>query len=359
MVGGADDGRVVLDDHDGVPLIAQSMQDADEALGVAWVESDRRFVEDVEGVDERRTERRRQVDAFELAAGEGAGLAVEGQVLETNLDQVAQPALHLLEHQLGDGACLSPGERERREEVGGIADRHAVDVGDRAAVDAKVERVGADAGAAARRAGRVAAVAGEEDADVHLVGAPLEPAEPAADAGVVSLAVALDDEEALLWRESAPRGVDGNATPAAELEQLPTFPCGRLGAPGSDGPGRDRLARVGHHQVEIEVDHPPEAAAHLARAEGTVEREQVRHGVADRDATVGAFERRREPLDPSAVVGQDDGGAPPTVDERVLDRLDEPATIGRCAGGADPGPRRGCRRSAGCPPPRAGPSRRP
>ncbi len=117
VVGGADDGRVVLDDHDGVPLVAESMQDADEALGVAWVESDRRLVEDVERVHERRAERRRQVDALQLAAGEGARLAVEGQVLETDLDQVAQPALHLVEHQLGDGACLPPGERERGEEA--------------------------------------------------------------------------------------------------------------------------------------------------------------------------------------------------------------------------------------------------
>ena len=51
-----------------------------QALGVARVQADRRLVEDVERVHERRADGGGQVDALELAARERARLAVERQV---------------------------------------------------------------------------------------------------------------------------------------------------------------------------------------------------------------------------------------------------------------------------------------
>ncbi len=51
MIGGADDVGVVLDDEDGVAEVAEVFHDADELGGVAGVETDAWFVEDVEGAD--------------------------------------------------------------------------------------------------------------------------------------------------------------------------------------------------------------------------------------------------------------------------------------------------------------------
>ena len=98
----ADDLRIVLDDDDGVLLGAQLVQDAHQALAVARVQADRRLVEDVERVDQRRADGGGEVDALQLAAGERARLAVERQIVEADVDQVAQAAADLVEDQLRD-----------------------------------------------------------------------------------------------------------------------------------------------------------------------------------------------------------------------------------------------------------------
>src|SRR5580658_10270035 len=56
VVGSADDVRVMLDDEDGVAEIAELFHDADELGGVACVQADGGFVEDVERADEARAE---------------------------------------------------------------------------------------------------------------------------------------------------------------------------------------------------------------------------------------------------------------------------------------------------------------
>ena len=53
-VGDPDHVGVVLDDEDGVALIAKLPQDRDQPLVVARVQADRRLVEHVERVDQRR-----------------------------------------------------------------------------------------------------------------------------------------------------------------------------------------------------------------------------------------------------------------------------------------------------------------
>jgi hypothetical protein len=85
VVGGADHGLVVFDDDDGVAGVGERADDRDEAVDVARVEADAGFIEDEECVDERRAEAGGEVDALDLAAGEGLGLAVEGEVAEADL----------------------------------------------------------------------------------------------------------------------------------------------------------------------------------------------------------------------------------------------------------------------------------
>jgi hypothetical protein len=64
LVGAGDDGRVVLDDDDRVPGIAQTPEDGQQPLAVAGVEADRRLVDDVHRLGQRAAERRGEIDAL-------------------------------------------------------------------------------------------------------------------------------------------------------------------------------------------------------------------------------------------------------------------------------------------------------
>src|SRR5262249_59998616 len=87
----------------------------------------------------------------------------------------------------------------------------------------------------------------------------------------------------------------------------------------------DGASRIGDDQVEVQVYHPPESAAGLAGAERAVEGEEIGNRIAHREAARGALERGREALDPISVVGEDHGGTPPAVLERLLEGLDQAA----------------------------------
>ena len=50
MIARTDDFGVVLDDDDGVPVVAELLEDPDEPARIARVQADRRLVQDVEGV---------------------------------------------------------------------------------------------------------------------------------------------------------------------------------------------------------------------------------------------------------------------------------------------------------------------
>ena len=183
VIGDADHVGVVLDDDHGVALVAELPEDVDEPLVVARVQADRRLVEHVERADQRRAERRREVDALRLAARERGRQAVERQVVEADVAQERQPARDFLQHLLGDRGFLLR-QLQRREELLRVAHgerRHAVD---RLARHADVARLAAQPRAAAIRAGQVAAIPAQEHADVDLVFLPLEPAEESADAPV-------------------------------------------------------------------------------------------------------------------------------------------------------------------------------
>lgn len=87
LVGDRHDRGVVLDDDDGVALVAQRREQAGEAVDVAGVQPGRRLVEDVEHVVEGAAEVADHRDALGLAAGEGRGLPVEAEVAQAEVDE--------------------------------------------------------------------------------------------------------------------------------------------------------------------------------------------------------------------------------------------------------------------------------
>jgi hypothetical protein len=95
VVGDRDGLRLVLDDQHGVALVAQLQQQIVHPLDVVRVHADRRLVEDVGDVGQRRAEVADHLRALRLAAGERARRPVEGEVAEPDLlervEQVVQP----------------------------------------------------------------------------------------------------------------------------------------------------------------------------------------------------------------------------------------------------------------------------
>src|SRR6202034_2601227 len=81
--------------------IPQALHHTDDALHVARVQTDRGLVEHEQRVDERGAERSREIDPLYFSARERARLAIERQVAESDVDQVAQPGADLPEQQVG------------------------------------------------------------------------------------------------------------------------------------------------------------------------------------------------------------------------------------------------------------------
>jgi len=90
VIGDLDHVGVVLDDEHGIPLIAELPEDVDETPVVARVQADRRLVEHVERVDQRRAERGREADALRLAAGQRRRQAGESQIVEADVGEELQ-----------------------------------------------------------------------------------------------------------------------------------------------------------------------------------------------------------------------------------------------------------------------------
>ena len=98
-VGLQHDLRVVLHHHERVARVAQPLHHADHAAHVARMQADRRLVQHEERVHERGAQRRGEVDALHLAAGERARLAVEGEVAQAHLAHEAKPRVDFLQQQ--------------------------------------------------------------------------------------------------------------------------------------------------------------------------------------------------------------------------------------------------------------------
>src|SRR5262249_22064311 len=64
------DLRIVLDHEDAISQIAQVMQDLDQPVGIAAVESNGWLVEHIQRSNQARTERSRELNTLRLSAGE-------------------------------------------------------------------------------------------------------------------------------------------------------------------------------------------------------------------------------------------------------------------------------------------------
>ena len=197
-VGRHDGLLVVLDDDQGVAEVLEPDEGLDQPLVVALVQPDARLVEHVEHADQPRADLGGQPDALCLAAGQRGGRPVEREVVETDVEEEAQPLLDLLEHALGD-LPLAVGQLEVVEELGRLVDRERADLGDVAAARALVaqrdrDRDRLEPGALAGRARHLAheaLVALPAGVGLGLAVAPLDVGADALEVGVVGALAAV------------------------------------------------------------------------------------------------------------------------------------------------------------------------
>ena len=105
VVGDRDRLRLVLHDKDGVALVAQPQQQVVHPLDVVGVQPDRRLVEHVGDVGQRRPEVADHLGALGLTARQGARRAVEAEVAEADLHERVEGALQRLQ-QRSDGRLI-------------------------------------------------------------------------------------------------------------------------------------------------------------------------------------------------------------------------------------------------------------
>ena len=324
-VGGADGVFVVLDDDERVAQLLQPHQRLDEAVVVALVQADGRLVEDVQHADETRPDLGREPDALRLAAGQRRRRAVEGQVVQPDVDQEAQPGVDLLEDPLADHP-VAIGQGELAQPGRGVADRQGRDLGDRTALDGDAQDLGLEAGALARGArdlAHVALVLLARPVAVGLGVAALDPGHHALVVGVVgavaAVSVAVTDvhlvadavQHGLLrpGRQLFPRRVDVEADGLGDALQQPQEVLAGLPAgPRRDGALGQAGLRVGDDELGVDLLAGAEAGALLARAERRVERERARLELVDGQ---GVVVRAGQPLGVAAfavrvVLGQVD-----------------------------------------------------
>ncbi len=317
-------------------------QHAEQAAHVARVQTDGGLVERVHRGGQQAAERAREMDTLGLAARERARLALDRQVAESDLVEIADAAFKLAQHDAGAlgrarlaAELLQPSLELAHREPSGLRDSNSV--------DAHVERFGLELGAAAGGAGDEAAVACEQDPDVGLVAPLLHPAEksahprpslpiiavraiPRALARAVTR-LAVEQPRALGLGHFAKR--HGGAHPCAPcaLEHPGLhLQVGRC-APRRDQALAQREPGVGDDFFEIELDGASEALAFGARADRTVGGKQSRRGLgkqcaagrAVEAAIVGGVGNRRHP--PVLAHHGDHAGAPAAEIEGLLQRL--------------------------------------
>ena len=229
------------------------------------------------------------------------------------------------------GGCVGVGDREIFEEGEEALEGERGDGGESEAVDAVVQRLGLEAASMADRAGLVAAVAGEQHADVHFVGFALEPAEVAVDAiplagfpgfGGDEAGFAFNDEVAVGLREAFESAVDIYPALAAVAQEVVLALGGLAALEGTNDAFGNRERGVGNDAMHVDADDAAEAFALRARAEGGVETEEAGRGRANVEIAGGAMPTQSVVIDPSGG-GVDDGEAVVAESEGGFDRLGE------------------------------------
>ena len=159
------------------------------------------------------------------------------------------------------------------------------------------QRVGLQAHAMTRGALGVRAVAGEQHADVHLVGFGLQPCEEALHPVPNTLGpfpFAVEHPIAFRVAQISPRGIEPNGTFACKFDEIGLAFLVGLGLPWLDRAPAKRQRGIRYDQGVVHADHSAKAATCLARAQGRIEAERAGIRITIVDVAIGTMQARGE-----------------------------------------------------------------
>ena len=160
MVGQFDGVLVVLDNDHRIAEVAQMQQRIEQPLVVALVQADGGFVQHIHHAHQAGADLAGQTDALRLATRQGVGAAVEGEVIQADIDEKAQALADFLDD-LGRHFAALTGQVQLLEEAHGAADGQRGEMGQGVAVHEHMPRRPVQTGALAVRAGLVGLVFGQ------------------------------------------------------------------------------------------------------------------------------------------------------------------------------------------------------
>src|SRR4051812_6970698 len=102
VIRAADGIFIVFDDEDGVPKITQTLQGLEQPLVVALVQTDARFIENVENPHQSRADLRGESYALGLPTAQGAAFTIQGEITKTDIPEKSKPRPHLLDNLCSD-----------------------------------------------------------------------------------------------------------------------------------------------------------------------------------------------------------------------------------------------------------------
>ena len=302
VIGGPDDGFLVFDHQERVAFVAQAFEHADQPARVARMQSDAGFIEHEECVDQGGAEAGGEVDPLNLAAAQGAGRAVQAQIVEAHLQQKPEPGTDFAEQKSGGGVGIGLAPPGLLKHPGEIADGQRHEFRQGLPAQPEVERGRLETPAVAGGAGGVSPVTAQQHPHMHFVGFALQPVEkafhPVPQAFFPQLFPGLarafaEKHPALIGLGELGKGrfdveLSGRRTP----QQVPLALRAVLGLEGFDGALSQTQASIGNRAVQVDRDRAAKPAASRAGAHGMVETEQPGGGRSDVHVAVGAMPAR-------------------------------------------------------------------
>ena len=135
---------------------------------------------------------------------------------------------------------------------------------------------------------------------MHAVALLLHAAKPAANA--FKCALAIDDQSFLFVGEITVRFFDRDAFALTKVQQTTQAPG--FAIPWFDGAVAERFFRIRNHQIEIDIDDPPETSTGFAGSQRAVEGKKVRYRFRIRKIAMRAMQMVAERLAAPILGGQ-------------------------------------------------------
>ena len=321
LIGRADQRRLVLDDRHRVAAIAQPRDRVDQPRQVGRVQPGRRLVEHVQHAGEIRAERRGERDALRLAAAERAQRPVDGEMPDADVAPdtpaatpparraAARPAAASGESSSPRSQASASSIAQRRRPRRCSARRSARPAPRAAAARRRTPGTGSSSASGSRRRG-CASCTCAAPANRRSRCSP-----PNFRSGTPSRI-----SRRCSSRQLAKRHVDRHAVVARQRQQL--FQLVGVGrrVPRRDRPVANRLLRIRHDPLHVDVDHVAEPLARRAGAERVVVVEQLRLDVGVLDAArLAAQPAAEDAALPRAAVDRSMSSAPLTSRSGRLD----------------------------------------